>query len=1122
MFDSTSFTKEMLSDPSKIMSRVISIMEASDTSDAPVITDPNNGFVMMLAGTASMIAKLSEKIDYVDAFHYRQRATNSEQLFPHLSEFDYVKIMAAPATLPFVFRMSRDWLVANAVYYDDNYNKIQIPATSFITMGGIVYSMYYPIDILVNRNTNAVSAFYNTETTNSLYSLDSNILNDTVEYQQNGLNWFQITFDMFQFKRVVTLHTVSPDQGFVKTLGFDDQFYAAKIFSVNADGSTTELAYSLDKKYYNFEQPTALLTVLSDTSQLKIEIPQIYFDNNQLSNTLRIELYSSKGKINYSVSVSDVQTLTANFDTRSSVFAAPLDKMPSWEVYPTIVDIEGGRNALNYSELHDAVVNNRLYSRVPITLPELTQAFVNSGFTPTRYIDDVTDRMYFATNTLTDTNGIIIPTFTGNMILSGDSLNGDPSTIIAYGDGYHTILPTTVFKTQDDSTAVIPLSNSEVATIRNLSEDEQVADFNLNRYVRQPFHVTLYTTPKSPAARVYNLMAPSMTNLVFIREHPFSAPQMSVLATTVIHQNDGTGGYRIRMSVGRSENIVKSDVQNFRVILTCQSKLGDMVYIPATYAGVDNLGNDVWDVVLSTNYHITNDEYLTVMMYNGANVLSSVEIPLTTKFQVITAFVSGFDSTIKPDVTLNNLLPDAVSGTLTAMTHQTMTIRLGDNLSRQVYCGVDTTWGNAVYATADHDIYFTTNVPIFQTNELGVMEAVWNDTTSTVEIAKIYDIGNTPASTDNLRYKTTQGTDPSSAHAVLHLEDTTGVLLGMSAAGPNVPVNSVVEAKTATTVTLSQPLTTAVPGNVMIEFINPSPLVRVTAAQSSAGATLTVASTANVLKGQSVFGLRIAPGSKVLTINSETSITLDRATSAAVTSNTLLTFINQTAPGVIKIAKGSVLRDANGVAQVITPPNNQFAIPSILLDGRLFASEDPVDQSIITTIGQKLYSYASQIENIAPGLKEVSDVYYKPTRTMGNATFGIGNSTKIRASLEMSFEVSVYLDRATYNNTTALTTMESTIYGQLNTAIQSPTIALSDIGKQIASSLGTSVTAVEITKFNGSSEVRLIALEETDCKPSIENILVRQADGTIVRKPNITVTFIPEPETVESVAYNKL
>lgn len=1118
MFDSETFTQDMLANPARLTAAALDAMENADTTGSGIsINDPNNGFTMMMAANMYVFANFSQRIDNYNSFQYAQRARNAEQLYRHLSEFDYVQLMAAPAPLPFVFAMNKDWIVANAVRFDDNYNKIQIPSTSYITVGGTIYSMYYPIDIFVNRITGAVSAFYNTDETNSLHSLTTNMLLDVQEYTQNGLNYFHIQFNMYQFERAITTYTVSAEQGFSKTLIVPDQFYAAKVFYLSTNGIWTELEYSLDKKYYDYTKPTVLLTVMNDVGKLKLEIPQIYFDNRQISQNIKIELYTTRGAVNYSIGLADVQGLRANFDPTSSEFASPLAQMPTWILVPAQTDVVGGSDAMDFAKMREAVLNQELYNRVPVTPPELTAAFKKQGFSLARHIDDLTDRMYFASNTLVDGNNMVIPTFTGSILLADEALTGDPSTIINFSDGYYTLLPTTVFAINSTSTTCVPLTDGELSILNGLTHSRLVTELNTGKYVRQPFHITLLTSKKSPAAAIYNLLSPTLKSLKFIAENPHSAAQMSVVSSVVTHLNDGTGGYQIRMSVSRSANIADAALGSYKLIFTCRTKVGDLAYFPASYQGADTSGNDVWEILLTTNYHITSDDHITVMMYNLDDHLVPVEISLKQSFRILSAFLKAQDPTIIVDTALNALLPTSLRTSLVVMSHQEASYTFGTNMSDEIYCGVNTSWGNDVYDVATADEYFVTNQPIFQTNEQGVIEARWNSTTSAMEVVVIHPTGSTPPTTSDLVVKTTAVGAVTSQPALITVASTAGILPGMAIRGQNIPTSSKVTAVNGLVLTLSAPLTTAVVSGTELTITNTSPKHRTTVTQTSASATIRIADTSDILVGHRVFGLGIAPGTTVESITNATTVVLSTLPTKALPSGTLVSFVNMTAPGVVRIAKGSIKTDGTGAPLIVKSAQNQYRIPTVLFDGRLFSSQDSIDQTMVKGISQRLQDYSSRVTSIENSLMEISEVYYKPARTMGNAVFGTGNNETQLLSLEMSVKVVVYVDEAIYNTHTTTEAMTKTIYSIINTQIQLDTISLSDIGDAIKSALGIDVIAVEVSDLNGDPNLRLVALEESGCAPSIAHTLVLNSDLTISRHPAISVEFVSRPATIEGV-----
>jgi hypothetical protein len=1118
MFDSNTFTQKMLSNPTLLTKTVIDAMEKNDATGQTLINDPNNGFVLQLHSYLSVMSTLSEKIDNTMSYIYPQRSRNAEQLYPHLSEFEYYKLMASPATLPFSFAMDADWIRANGVYYDTNYDKLEIPATSYITMGGIVYSMYHPIEILINRNTKAITAFYDGNSENSLNQLATNMLKDVAEYTQDGINWFRVTFDMFQFERQTTSYTVSQEQGFNKTLTFDDQFYAVKIFTKQRGNDWTELNYSLTQLYYDYKTPTAILQLLNDTAQLKINIPQIYFDNNQIGQSVKVELYTTKGKVNYTLSSGDVDTRRANFDTASSVYAAPLEQMPSWWIFPTQIEVAGGSDVMTYDEIREAIVNQSLTDRVAVTTQEVIKKGRRAGFELTRIKDDLTERIYFASNVLTDSSGMIIPTFTGGILIKDESLTGNPSTIINHTDGYYTILPTTTFKISNNGNTCVPMTDGEVTAMSGMTKQQMVDELNKGIYVRQPFHITLHTNPKSPQTLIYNLLSPSMESLVFVAENAHSAPQMSVTKCDVTHEANGTGGYRLLLNMTRSSNIVEADANNFKVIVSCPNKGGDFVYLPATYVGTSSDDVDTWEVVLNTNYHLTDDDFITVDMYDDQDILSGVEISINQTFDVVAAFRQSFEPDVPIDPALNAFIPSSLRTQLVGMARQTMRMSLGKNLSSQIYCAVNTSWGNDVYKTAPDNIYLQNNTPVFQlTEDTQVINTRYNETTDKLETVLIYPIGSTPSDTADIEVKTLEDVlPPSGSTTTFKVSNVVGLLVGMDVRGTNIPVGTKLTAIGANTVTLSQKTVKLVAADTTLIFNNQQSNVRTTAVQPAIGDQLSVASTRNLVVGQSVFGFDIPTGAKIKSIDSATAFTITKPTTAPVAANTLLTIINTTAAGVIKIAKGSVVTDAASRAIIVKSAQNQYLIPSILFDGRLFASEDPIDQEVIGTIAGRLNNFANQISTIDAGLIEDSDVYYTPSRSMGFADFGIGGNETINLSLELSFTVLVYVDAAIYNSQTLLQTMEDTIGTIINQEIQKPTISVSVITKTISDRLGTNAAAVEMGPISGRDGLRLVSINQPNIIPSIENTLVVEADGHINRKPNIVVKYLPKPDTAEA------
>jgi hypothetical protein len=338
----------------------------------------------------------------------------------------------------------------------------------------------------------------------------------------------------------------------------------------------------------------------------------------------------------------------------------------------------------------------------------------------------------------------------------------------------------------------------------------------------------------------------------------------------------------------------------------------------------------------------------------------------------------------------------------------------------------------------------------------------------------------------------------------------------MPVRGTNLLTNAHITGIGSGTITISGLVTATVPSGTNITVTNQSLLLRTTAAQTSAGTTLTVASTAGLIVGQSAFGFGISSGARVASIPSATTFTLSVPTTEALGNHTLITIINTTAPGVVRVAQGSVVTDGNGNPIVVTPAQNQFLIPSIMFDGRLYASTDPSDKEIISSIYSLLQNYANQVVTLDAGLLESSEVYYRPARTMGYAVYGTGNSLTSTLPLELSFTISLYVSLAVYNNINLITTMQNTIISILNTSIQSSPISIANIESTIVTQLGSNIEGIAMGGINNNDSLRLIALEDSSSTPSLEYILVRNTDGSVSRVPNVTFNWIVAPDSASA------
>jgi hypothetical protein len=1105
-------TTDLIRTPSLLASTMIDALESTDTQEVSIV-DPFNGFVIQMMSMCHIFSKLNEEIDDRLSYLYKNRARTAKHLLTHLSEFTYSKVMGKPATVPFALKMSSDWLRKNSVQYDENYNMLEIPAESYIEMSGTRFATYYPIQFLINRNTDALSATYRLDDTHPLYTLESNALLRSYTEVKDGIEWFLISFNMFQYAMDVQTFNASSNQGFAKTLTYTDKFYAIRVMHRLDSGLWSEMTISLSTMNYDRTVPTAIISLDPDNNQIGIKIPLVYFTTGLLRNSIKVMIYTTKGAINYSVNMTDLQSIAAHWVTSDSVYSAPMEKMPSWGLLPVSEVISGGSDPMTYAELRDAVVNNRLSDAVAITMAQLEQKAIAAGFEAiTREADNVTDRLYFVWKTLRDSSDMIIPTLSGSILLDADTLDGDPETIINFDDGYHTILPTTVYKLPGESTVCTPLTTAEANNFKTMSKQEIVDELNKGNYVRQPFHIVLQEDPRSPTAKIYHMMSPTFTNLVFKDENAHSAPQMSAIAGALVHRANGTGGFLLNLHVERSANIVDLDASLLSVVLTVIDTKGEKYYLPLTCASSTD-GDDVWQAILGTNYRITSENTIILVMYDENDTESSAVINMNQEFKLIYSFKTSYDSTIPKDATLNALLPTTLKTPSTAMCYQTVMMEFGKDLTDQLYTGVNVTWGSDVYQTATENVYHKATAPIYQYDESGI---IYTDSDplgyGSLKVCLMYEAGDTPPDTGDIVTKTARNiaVPSSGTTTVIEVVDATGFLIGMPVRGLNIPTNATVQTKNGNLITINKVITAAIPAGSVITGSNSQVMVRTSAVQSAISRTIPMAHTTGIYPGMTAHCIDFNRGTTVVSVTGS-SVTVSADPKAVLPAGRLITFVNATAHGVIKIAKGDVLLGVDGKALIESYARNKYRIPAILFDGRIFASESPEDTALVSSIHDTISTHADQIATIDENMREVCSTFYRPYRTMGYSSFAKGNSQYLTLPLTVGFSVTLYVDESTYNNEDARDLMEQTIITTINDAVDDDYIDIQRIGKAIDDAVSDDSTRVEMGGINNDPSLRFLALNEKGTGTSVGQVLKLLDDGTIDRVPDITITFIQKP-----------
>ena len=675
-----------------------------------IVADPNNPACHLLEFGSSISSAAIQAMEAKFPLIYPHRAMTMEDLYQHMSDYDYLAMYSSPSSCEIKLAMPKRYLIDYALNYNTNYKKVTIPASTVFMVGRYPFGMYYPIDILINNYTNSFTTVYDTSTPNPLKTLRSNVVHKD-EFTYRAVDFIVLDFYIYQFAKSTIEETLVSATGFAKKLVYNNDFYAIRLYNYK-DGVYTELNQSQSKMVYDTTVPTALVRVLPDEQKVLVTIPQIYFEQGMMGGKLVIDIYTTLGALDIDTSNISSSAIQANFGLKSRLASpyAELLKSAPFDMSMQVVSskITGGSNAISVDKLRDRVVNDLLYKRVPISEADLAVYLDDQGFYLKKYLDNVTDRIYYAYRVLENGQGSIIPSLTLPMRMK-NSYADNYAAFRKQSDNSITVLPTALYKYVEETDDVVPLTNEELQYLATANKLEVLTLLNNNQYLKSPFHLRFDLSQRWPECKSYNLMNPSITKVIFETENYNITPKMMSYGAEVVHLDSGVGGYEVALDVYKSDDLLEVDEEDILVYIVIKTTDKYLVGRQATYVETRN-NRYIYRFNVDTNYHISSNDELYITNFQNSNfVLSEHSIQLESDFHIVylvrrTAIEGDYEEAPQA-VTLG--VPDTYLDEFVGLTRQYITIHLGHNLDDVIKNDVEVSSGTKVYNTWDHDVPLT-------------------------------------------------------------------------------------------------------------------------------------------------------------------------------------------------------------------------------------------------------------------------------------------------------------------------------------------------------------------------------------------------------------------------------
>ena len=673
-----------LANPKLVIGDALDALEAA-TEGRLDITTPVSPYMHLLEAGAVNASALWLEQEALHRRMYPSMALTQDDLYRHMSNEDYASRFSQPARATFQFMMSLEEVRARAVEFGiSGVRKLTIPRHTNIEVAGTVFTMQYPIDIRIMPH-GGLSVVYDNSRPSPIHALDSNVVRYSIRrWRTNDVDQEYLAIEVPVYQLKIESHEYSTSRAALseQSYTFGDNFHYARVFTNNSQGQWVEIRTTHTDQVFDPSVPTAVLKV--DGQVLTIRIPQIYQTTGTLVSELRVDIYTTRGPIEMTLSDYQVSSFQAHWtdldQTGSNPYVDALIRLNDMALFSEST-VSGGRRPMSLSALRERVITNSLGKvNVPITSVNIGSRLADLGFDMVLDVDNVTNRQFLATRSLPE--NATLNTISGagcTMLTMTESMEnlGKLTSVVDNGERI-TILPQTLFQNVNGVITIVP--QPVINSINALPLDVRARRINENNFLYTPFHYVMDMTNDRFEYRPYYLDNPSILHKNFVTENPTGTIEVAVRSYQISRVDDG---YLITLVVRGGQSW--KDLQDSQVY--CQLGFvpsGERLraYQNGTLAGLTAAGDRVYTFLIGTDYDLDANDALRVstfqMLDDPVHVYGCpLELDFDVFFAVSQLVIEDFaPSTIDEDMGLN-LLPDDAIG----LSHERLRARLGKSMA---------------------------------------------------------------------------------------------------------------------------------------------------------------------------------------------------------------------------------------------------------------------------------------------------------------------------------------------------------------------------------------------------------------------------------------------------------
>lgn len=612
-------------DPNRMQSYILQQIEAANNGQV-VIADPTNPFVCLLEAATLTATNSLEESKAIIRRKYPALALNPDELYHHISDDQMANMMYIPGEALITFYINvLDMQVQGYTPNGGMYFETIIPIGTEVSVLGTTMTLLNDILVRLYRNGNIFVEQQPND--NEIAYQNVGIIPATLTHDSNGVPFILFEVKMKQVRKISRNIALTPSTGFAQIIGLTDNYYYSEVKYKNSKtgGVYKYLPKSFSEEYIDPLNTSVCVAIFDKNIQFKI--PDVYMVEGQISGTLQIDLYETKGKIYLPINQLTNDDFSFRLgDTTKSPQAATSANILIWANSRSI--IEGGTNGLSLADLRNSIIQNTTGDiDLPITEFQLDRTAVMNGFEIIKTEDVLTNRQYIANKPLPSFNSELLYAFQdimfGNIEFTLEDFNTNNQIDVL--EKRTIIKSNSVFRNNNGRMTLI--DNDEKAGLDELNGKQLIAKLNDVKYYYNPFYYVITHDETISTVEIYDLDAPEVINNKILDKNNTFNQRINVQKTAIRKTEKG---YRIYWSVATNSEYDKLDQNNvgYQVKLLLDNDV-TYAYFEAKYSAL----NKAWYVDIESRLNL--DENNTLDLQNGDSELFSKRFKLRTTVELI-------------------------------------------------------------------------------------------------------------------------------------------------------------------------------------------------------------------------------------------------------------------------------------------------------------------------------------------------------------------------------------------------------------------------------------------------------------------------------------------------------